>query len=54
LPTNVDGEYNGVLTIPATWPTGEVIPAGPLIVLVATNDFSVQASATFTYTGATP
>ena len=54
LPTNADGEYNGVLTIPATWPTGEAIPAGPLIVLVATNDFSVQASATFTYTGATP
>ena len=54
LPTNADGEYNGVLTIPTTWPTGEAIPAGPLIVLVATNDFSVQASATFTYTGATP
>lgn len=54
LPTNATGEYSGVLTIPATWPTGETIPAGPLIVLVATNDFSVQASATFTYTGTAP
>lgn len=51
LPTNANGEYDGVLTIPATWPTGEAIPAGPLLVLVATNDFSVQASATFAYTG---
>lgn len=54
LPTDAAGEYSGVLAIPATWPNGDAIPAGPLIVLVATNDFSVQASATFTYTGATP
>jgi len=54
LPTNGAGEYSGVLAIPATWPTGETIPVGPLIVVVATNEFSVQASATFTYTGATP
>jgi hypothetical protein len=54
LPTDAAGEYSGVLAIPATWPNGAPIPAGLLIVLVATNDFSVQASATFTYTGATP
>lgn len=54
LPTDAAGEYGGVLAIPATWPNGDPIPAGPLIVLVATNDFSVQASATFTYTGAAP
>ncbi|MBX3010329.1 MAG: SH3 domain-containing protein [Caldilineaceae bacterium] len=54
LPTNAAGEYSGSLAIPSTWPNGDVIPAGPIIVIVATNDFSVQASATFNYTGATP
>lgn len=54
LPTNANGEYSGVLAIPSTWPTGEAIAPGPVIVLVATNDFSAQASATFTYTGPTP
>lgn len=54
LPTNAAGEYSGVLAIPSTWPNGEAIAAGPIIVLVATNDFTVQASATFTYAGAAP
>lgn len=54
LPTNANGEYSGVLAIPSAWPTGEAIVPGPIIVLVATNDFSVQASATFTYTASTP
>lgn len=54
LSTNTNGEYSGVLAIPSTWPTGESIAAGTMIILVATNDFSVQASATFTYTGPTP
>ena len=49
LPTNAAGEYSGILTIPATWPNGQAIPPGPIIVLVATQDFSVQASATFMY-----
>lgn len=54
LPTNANGEYNGVLAIPSAWPSGEAIVPGPIIVLVATNEFSTQASATFTYTGPTP
>lgn len=54
LPTDAAGAYSGVLTIPAAWPNGDAIAAGPIIVLVATNDFSVQASATFTYVAATP
>ena len=54
LPTNANGEYSGVLAIPSTWPTGEAIVPGPMIILVATSDFSVQTSATFTYTGSTP
>lgn len=54
LPTNANGEYSGVLAIPSTWPTGEAIVPGPIIILVATTDFSVQSSATFTYTGPTP
>ncbi|MEZ4726017.1 MAG: PA14 domain-containing protein [Caldilineaceae bacterium] len=54
LTTDATGNYSGVLTMPRTWPTGEVIEAGPVIVLVATNDFSTQASATFTYTAAPP
>lgn len=52
LTTDETGNYSGVLTMPRSWPTGEVIEAGPVIVLVATNDFSTQASATFTYTTA--
>lgn len=54
LPTDAAGAYSGVLTIPAAWPNGNAIAAGPIIVLVATNDFSVQASAAFTYVAATP
>lgn len=54
LPTNANGEYSGVLAIPSTWPTGETIAPGPMIVLVATDRFSAQASATFTYIGPTP
>jgi len=49
LTTDAAGDYRGVLTLPRTWPNGDPIPAGPVIVLVATNDFTVQASAIFTY-----
>ncbi len=50
LTTDAAGDYRGALTMPRTWPNGDLIPAGPVIVLVATNDFSLQASAVFTYT----
>ncbi len=49
LTTDAAGDYSGVLTLPRTWPNGDPIPAGPVIVLVATNDFGVQASAVLTY-----
>ena len=52
LTTDAAGDYTGVLTMPRTWPNGDPIPAGPVIVLIATNDFGVQASAVFTYTEA--
>lgn len=50
LTTDAAGNYSGILTMPGAWSTGDPIAAGPVIVLVATNDFSVQAGATFTYT----
>lgn len=50
LTTDASGNYSGILTMPGVWPTGDPIATGPIIVLVATNDFSVQAGATFTYT----
>ena len=51
--TNAQGQYQASFTLPGKWPDGSAIDAGPLLIVVATNDFGVQASAVFDYTGAT-
>jgi hypothetical protein len=47
--TDGEGRFVTQLTMPVTWPTGEEVEAGRLLVLVATDDFGVQASALFHY-----
>lgn len=50
--TDVNGNYALVFTAPERWPNGEQIDSGRIVVLVATNDFSTQATALFAYTRA--
>ncbi|MFN8492784.1 MAG: PA14 domain-containing protein [Caldilineaceae bacterium] len=47
--TRTDGGYSLSFTMPRDWPNGDHISSGRLLVIVATNDFSVQASALFDY-----
>jgi hypothetical protein len=47
--TDDNGEYRIYFTMPATWPDGTPIQPGDLTVLVATDNFAVQASDTFTF-----
>jgi len=46
-----DGAGNFVMTfvMPATWPNGAAIATQRLVILVAPDDFTVEASATFSY-----
>jgi hypothetical protein len=48
--TDDDGDYRLVFTLPATWPNGSPVTESRLIVLVATDDFSVQTGAVLDYT----
>jgi len=47
--TDAAGDYRVSFTMPAQWPDGSPIQDGKLAVLVATGDFSVEASAIFDY-----
>ena len=52
--TNRSGAFTVDFTMPATWPDGAAIQSGRLVVLVATEDFAVEASAIFGYEAARP
>lgn len=47
--SDLNGNYVATFTMPANWSSGESIPTGKLVVLVAMPDFSVEASADFDY-----
>jgi uncharacterized protein YraI len=51
--SDADGNYLMPFTMPSQWPNGDDIESGRLVVLVATDDFSVQATALFDYEEAT-
>ncbi len=48
-PTDGAGNYVMLFVMPATWPNGSAIVTQRLVILVATADFAVEASATFSY-----
>ena len=54
--TDANGAYRVTFDLPAAWPDGSPIPNGRLIVVVATEGFTTQASAPFAYrrTATTP
>ncbi|HXF61630.1 MAG TPA: PA14 domain-containing protein, partial [Caldilineaceae bacterium] len=47
--TDGDGEFAMSFAVPAAWPDGTPLEEGTLVVVVATADFSVEASATFNF-----
>ena len=49
--TNASGNFIVNFSIPDTWPDGSTISNGKILIIVATNDFSVQASTVFDVTG---
>jgi uncharacterized protein YraI len=49
--TNPSGDFVIPFSMPAKWPNGHSIATERLIILVATEDFATQASATFDYRG---
>jgi len=51
-PTDNKGNYSMAFTMPTAWTNGAPIPSNKLIILVATQDFSVKVSAVFDFTGA--
>jgi type VI secretion system secreted protein VgrG len=51
--TDGGGNYSITFTLPEEWPNGDSIDSGLIVVLVATNDFTVQASALLDYTNTT-
>ncbi|MEZ4679318.1 MAG: PA14 domain-containing protein [Caldilineaceae bacterium] len=54
--TDRTGSYSVAFDLPATWPDGNTIASGQLLIIVATDDFASQASAQldFTVTAPTP
>jgi hypothetical protein len=52
--TDSRGEYRLTFVMPATWPSGTPIEPGRLTVLVATDNFTVEASDTFEFRAARP
>ena len=52
--TDGDGNYAMSFAIPATWPDGTPLETGKMVVLVATGDFGLRASALFDYIAPTP
>jgi hypothetical protein len=47
--TDGDGNYSLSFTMPRTWPDGDRIDDGRILIVIATNDFGHQASAVFSY-----
>lgn len=52
--TDANGVYSMGFAMPDRWPDGELIANGPILVVVATNDFSVLASFVLDYVAASP
>jgi hypothetical protein len=52
--TDNAGNFRLGFVLPATWPDGEPLTSGTLALLVATQDFSRRANATFDYVAPTP
>ena len=52
--TDRRGNFSMTFTVPTNWPSGAAVEPGRLVVLVATTDFSVEASAVFEFRGASP
>jgi len=48
-PTNAAGDYTMLFVMPATWPNGTQIATQRLVIVIAPDDFSVEASTTFSY-----
>lgn len=51
--TDGNGMATLTFTMPTTWPSGEPILTGDLVMLVATQDFAARANTTFAYTAPT-
>ncbi|MCX6048244.1 MAG: PA14 domain-containing protein [Chloroflexi bacterium] len=47
--TDANGNYSMRWTMPSEWANGDTIKDGKVVVVVATDNFSLQASATFDY-----
>lgn len=52
--TDADGNYAMSFAVPAAWPDGTPLETGTMVVLVATSDFSLRASALFDFIAPTP
>jgi hypothetical protein len=47
--TDGNGNFTASFTMPSQWPDGQPITTGKLLILVATSNFGVEASATFDF-----
>jgi hypothetical protein len=47
--TDANGNYATSFVMPSRWPNGDSIETGRLVVIVATNDFNITASALFDF-----
>jgi hypothetical protein len=52
--TDGEGNYSMTFVMPEDTPTGVLIQSGKIAMIVATDDFALQASATLDFTGAEP
>jgi hypothetical protein len=52
--TDGEGNYTMSFVMPDDTPTGQLIESGRIAVVVATNDFALQAASTLDFTGADP
>ena len=52
--TDANGNFVMTFVVPERWPDGSNIAPGKLLLLVATNDYAVEASDVFDYVAATP
>ncbi len=49
--TDAQGRYSAGFSMPGAWPNGDKIEQGPVMIVVATDSFSVQASTVFRHAG---
>ena len=49
-----NGNFTVSFSMPSTWPDGQPITSGKLVILVATSNFGVETSATFDYFTSAP